>query len=104
LTVYANATMSSYFPDCVSETYQCEVRINDSTIVVSYRSEDGSATIYKGTETGAGHYKLTMEVNGQIKGRATLHRLSADDDLLEGSWYEDGDRGMWQIDLNADDD
>lgn len=105
MAVYPNASMTSYFPsETPSETYPCNVRIDGAVIVITYRANDGSITIYNGRETGIGHYKLTMEINGLAKGRATLHRLNDDEDLLEGSWYEEGQRGMWEIDLNREDD
>ena len=41
-------------------------------------------------------FEKARETDGN--GRATLHRF-ADGLILEGSWFEEGERGMWRIHL-----
>ncbi|PSF09004.1 hypothetical protein C7H09_08160 [Marinobacter fuscus] len=83
-----------HFDDTSYEDEPCQVRIGEKDIVVDYE-EDGKRILYRGHERGAGHYELTSE---QVKGRATLHRFEGSN-ILEGSWIEDGVRGMWKIRL-----
>ncbi|MBY3222789.1 hypothetical protein [Rhizobium laguerreae] len=96
MAIYRNSEMTMYYPEeLASETWPCDVRIDSGTIVVSYRSDDGPV-VYRGTEIEPGHFKLTAtEV---VTGRATLHRFG-DDESFDGRWYENGQVGMWQIDL-----
>lgn len=72
-----------------------DVRIDENEIVVSYKDEDGHV-VYKGVNNGNGHYEL---VAPERSGHVTLHQLP-DSDALEGSWVEDGQRGMWIIYLD----
>lgn len=72
----------------------CEVRICGDEIVVSYEGYNGPE-VWSGKGKD-GHYELRI-VNG--KGRASLHRFSANNSIVEGYWIEDGNQGMWRIRL-----
>ena len=74
---------------------KCQVRIDGNKIVVSYEQPDG-LTVYEGEEFTAGHFRLTCARKG---GRAMLHRAPGEN-VLEGSWTEGEDRGMWRIQLS----
>lgn len=90
------AKMDSVFYD-ETEAYedeQCEIRIDDTEIVISYEDEDGFV-IYKGKNEGNGHYVLTCP---DRNAKATLHQLPGSK-FLEGYWTEDGERGFWRIKL-----
>lgn len=73
--------------------WACVVKIDDERIVVEY-DNDGLRQ-YVGVNDGSGHFELSMEGDD---GRATLHWLR-NSNLLEGSWTENGERGMWRIHL-----
>ncbi len=92
MTTWKNCPLETYWPD---ESNACEVRISGPEIVVSYR-EDGRWMIYKGREIAPGHYELSCAENG---GTATIHR-SGDSEWLEGFWIEEGNEGMWRIQLS----
>jgi hypothetical protein len=96
MPLYRASEMTNFFMEYAAETHACEVRINDGNIAVSYQGENG-VVVYNGTEVEPGHFKLTS--TDSVTGRATLHRF-ADDDILEGRWYEDRTSGMWQITLS----
>ena len=88
--------MECFFPDQYSTSYDCEVRLEHGKIHVAYR-EGELQVVYAGIEEGHGHYEVVAPL---VKGRGSLHRLSAKPDLLEGSWVEGRLRGMWQISLS----
>jgi hypothetical protein len=96
--LWPNASVEVYWPTGGLQRSQCQVRIDDAVITVSYR-EDGGLVSYSGQEEAPGHFKLTCP-SPEKKGRATLHRFP-DDDYLEGYWIEilpDGRvQGMWRI-------
>ncbi len=71
-----------------------EIRITDNELVISYENEAGWVN-YKGMDLGHGHYLLTAPA---VNGRAFIHHLE-NSDILEGSWEEDGEQGMWRIHL-----
>ncbi|MBB4230067.1 hypothetical protein [Rhizobium mongolense] len=100
MALYENCDMTVFFSDEEPmAVYRCDVRIGDGTIVVSYDSENGTV-VYRGNEVAPGHFKLsTLDV---VKGRATLHCFEQST-RLEGTWQEDGARGMWYIDLSEED-
>ena len=92
----------------------CVVTFDDDRIFVSYEvkdDEDGSSinVKYEGKDLGHGHYELHCELRDEQgnegESRATLHRPTARNKMLEGFWEEvwDGEesRGAWQIDLVA---
>jgi len=79
--------------DAAEENYPCTVRISESDIVVEY--QDDGVVSYRGINNGTGHFELTADA---VEGRATLHMFPKST-RLEGSWIEDGARGMWRIDL-----
>lgn len=95
MTIWKHSQMETYFADqTVSNKWPCEVRIGNGKIVVSYES-DGFVT-YEGVDDGTGHFELKNSNN--VRDRATLH-LTVEKDRLEGSWIEEGQEGMWRIDL-----
>lgn len=101
MTVWKNAVMETYFGGNESKNEcECQVRIDGSSIVISYEDEDGKV-IYVGEEVAAGHFKLRCP---ERRARATLHRAPPpDDEYLEGHWVEEGYEGMWRIFLDSDD-
>lgn len=73
------------------------MKINGPEIVVEYRGDvPGGWLRYVGREDGAGHYRLTCP---ERRGNATLHRFK-DSDILDGFWSEDGQIGMWRIQIS----
>lgn len=82
-----------YYSNDVADTnWPCTVRIDDGSILVEY-DNDGLCQ-YVGENDGSDHFELIMKEGGI--GRATLHRVPGTA-VLEGSWVEDGERGMWRI-------
>ncbi len=58
--------------------------------------KDGSNSIeYIGHSEGEGHYLLACP---SVEGEATLHRFR-EGKILEGSWVENGIRGLWRLTL-----
>lgn len=90
-----NSRMSVLYYDrtVADDNWACVVRLSGDEIVVEY-DEDGPVT-YRGLENGSGHFELRT---GDGSGKATLHQFP-DARTLEGSWLEDGVRGMWRIEL-----
>lgn len=94
MVIWKQCTMTTLYHSAdPSEEYPCVVKINDDEILVEY--EDGGYVQYIGKSNGDGHFKL--EGSG-FDGRATLHSFS-EGAVLEGSWIEEGVRGMWRIKL-----
>jgi hypothetical protein len=92
--LWQNSKMTAlYYDDTADENYPCAVRISESEILVEYNDE--GIVQYRGKNDGSGHFELRSDV---VNGRATLHMFSGAL-RLEGSWVEDGARGMWRIDL-----
>ena len=89
------ASILYFSKDAAAENEPCTVKITQEAILVEYIDEDDGLIQYKGKNNGDGHFQLVSE---KVRGRATLHRF-AESTLLEGSWVEDGERGMWKIDL-----
>ena len=92
--IWNNSKMQVLYYDktVADENWPCVVRISDTEIVVEYRDE--GTVIYRGENDGSGHYTLRCSDGSE----ATLHSF-AGSELLEGSWREDGMRGMWRIAL-----
>jgi len=87
--------MESYFPNgSRSHEIDCDVKIGDQEIALSFRGEDGPLT-YAGKEHGEGHFKLKSP---SVEGRATLHLLPCNG-VLEGAWRARGAHGRWRIHL-----
>jgi len=89
-----------YYNEKSADDDKCTVRINDKNIVVSYNEEgEPLAVVYKGTEHGQGHYKLSREDG---RGQASLHQFK-NSLFLDGWWEEEGEegieKGMWRIEL-----
>lgn len=95
MTIWNNSKMAvlHYSKDAADEHWPCIVKLTDDSILVEY--DDEGMVQYTGASKGDGHFAL---VAPEVKGRATLHRLPGEN-VLEGSWAEDGVRGMWKIDL-----
>ena len=62
--------------------------------MVSY-IDDNEVVLYKGKNEQTGHFRLFYE---QKNGRASLHKFDGEN-ILEGSWTEDGDEGFCKIEL-----
>lgn len=97
MTIWKNAHFDTFYYYGEADTSTpCEVTLGHGALTVSYQAEGASGYIvYKGRETARGHFELTAPA---VDGRATLHRFP-DAALLVGCWAQDGDRGMWRIDL-----
>lgn len=97
MTIFKQSLMDTLYFGCeADEGHPCEVRISSGEIVVDYIS-DGERVLYRGIDNGSGHYQLDCP---EVDGRATLHRLSPNSSILEGSWLEGVNRGMWKIHLS----
>ena len=94
MPIWNNCTMTTLYHSAdASEDTACTVKLDGSRILVEY--EDAGIVQYEGESQDDGHYELT---GVGFDGRATLHRF-AESSLLEGSWLEEGYRGMWRIRL-----
>ncbi|MBP8645975.1 MAG: hypothetical protein KBH99_07640 [Syntrophobacteraceae bacterium] len=94
--IWQNSKMDSlyYTKHAAEEGTHCIVKITDDEILVEYEGDDGLRQ-YVGKNSGDGHFELhTPDGEGQ----ATLHQ-SPNSEVLEGSWIEAGERGMWRIEL-----
>jgi hypothetical protein len=98
LTVLANSKLTTlhYSDEPAWENYPCIVKITDKEILIEYHDEDRGTVQYRGLNDGSGHFELSSKVTS---GRATLHMFPKST-VLEGSWIEDGARGMWLIHLS----
>jgi len=96
MAIYKNSKYDILYYDdrSASEDNLCEVRIGEGEMVVDYE-DDGERILYKGRDKGNGHFELYSE---EVKGRATFHMFEGSR-FIEGSWVEDGARGMWKIRL-----
>ena len=81
--------------------FPCRVTFRPGEQEIAY-SNDGPLRagerpdmVYRGKEIGPGHYYLWNDRNGAGKGNARMHLAKAN--VLEGSWEEDGLRGMWMV-------
>jgi hypothetical protein len=90
---WKNSELSSFYRKVDKGSVQ--VQISGSRMLISYEQFDGS-TIWKGEEVSPGHFELTC---ARKNGRATLHRVPGQDDLIEGYWVTGKDQGMWRIQL-----
>ena len=95
MSLYPNCRMETFCVGWEYELQQCEVRIGNGTIAVSYGDSAEGFTVYKGKESSSGHFNLRAD---NIHGYGTLH-LDKEQGLLEGSWHEEGAEGMWRIEL-----
>ncbi len=76
---------------------ECDVRIEDTRLVVSYWDDDG-AVVFAGRANEGGRFELWCRTRPI---RAELAK-SADGARLSGSWTQDDESGPWSIDLAAD--
>jgi hypothetical protein len=99
MPVYPNSKMDSYSAHGGPERSECDVNIENGAISISYREGTG-VVVYKGEEIQPGHFKLKAEsTNRIVNSTATLHQFHGED-VLEGSWLEEGYIGMWRIVLS----
>ncbi len=82
-----------YHSEDRSDDFPCVVKLSENEILVEY--EDDGYVQYTGVAKGAGHFELSAP---EVSGHASLHRFEGSE-ILEGSWLEDGYRGMWRIRL-----
>lgn len=93
--LYPTARMDTLYNGCDADLQDpCAVRIGEHEIRIEY-AFDGEPTVYVGQAIAPGHYRLDREGGG---GHASLHRFPGSS-ILEGSWVEEGERGMWRIEL-----
>lgn len=93
---YGKSKMDSYNPDQSWLDHPCVVVLEGDAITVEYDDEGWQS--YQGSDKGSGHYELfSRSFSG---GRATLHRFDGGL-ILEGSYEEQGSKGMWRIRLVA---
>lgn len=98
-TLFPNARMDTLYNGCDADLQDpCAVRIDGDHIHVEYEF-DGERTVYAGKALAPGHFCLQTEDG---TGKATLHQLPGSQ-YLEGSWVEEGERGMWRIELQPAD-
>ena len=92
------AKMDSVFYDETSanEHEECNVRIDNSCIEVTYEDEEGNRVLYAGQDKGNGHFILECDL---LNGRAVLHQIP-NSRVLEGYFVENSTRGFWRIILN----
>lgn len=94
MKIWPNSTMTMlYYSDAPSEEWPCVVKLSEAEILVEY--EFNGFRQYRGQARGPGHYELSAP---ELSGRASLHRFEGAE-VLDGSWVEDGYRGMWRIKL-----
>ena len=95
MTIWNASKMTTLFYSDVpaAEDDPCVVKIDDDEIVIEY--EDDGIVQYRGSNRGDGHFELRAT---RGKGKASLHMFPGAL-IIEGSWIEDGYRGMWRIKL-----
>lgn len=95
MTIWNNSKMCILFysDESAKENFPCIVKINDDEILVEYK--DDGLVQYRGINNKNGHFELYSH---EVNGNASLH-MSPGELVLEGSWIENGLRGMWLIDL-----
>ena len=95
MTIWNASKMTTLFysDEPAAEDYPCVVKIDDNEIVIEY--EDDGIVQYRGSNRGDGHFEL--HATG-VEGKASLHMFPGSS-IIEGSWIEDGYRGMWRIKL-----
>ena len=93
--LWTNSKMTNlhYDAEAADENIPCTVRLSDSEILIEYHEE--GLVQYRGPNDGSGHFELRADA---ISGRATLHMFPGSS-RLEGSWVEEGERGMWRIEM-----
>jgi hypothetical protein len=96
LNIWNHCTADTVFysKDEAWTDYPCTVKLTDEEIIVEYE-EDDQIVQYRGRNNGDGHFELTSK---EVGGRASLHMFHSSR-ILEGSWRESGERGMWIIRL-----
>ena len=94
MPIWNSCTMTTlYYSEDASDDDPCVVRIDENGILVEY--EDEEIVQYTGTRNGEGHFELR---GVGFDGHASLH-MFPESSVLEGSWVEEGQRGMWRIRL-----
>lgn len=82
--------------DAMTE-FEVELRLDEKELVISYEDEDAQGkplvVIYRGKNSGDGHFELRAT---GVEGRATLHK-HPQHDVFEGTWIEEGAKGMWRL-------
>lgn len=80
-----------YSNDPAEVDFPCVVKIDENEILVEY--EDDGTVQYRGRNKGTGHFEL---LSPDVGGKASLHMFPSSS-ILEGSWIEGSERGMWKI-------
>ncbi|HEY8063299.1 MAG TPA: hypothetical protein VIF40_01055 [Methylosinus sp.] len=95
MPIFKGSTIDWYMASGIVRNHPCEVRIDVSSVVVSFRYENINY-VCSGHEIAKGHFELK---DPDRKAKATLH-MKPDDDVLEGWWLEGGYDCMWRITLD----
>jgi hypothetical protein len=88
------SSLMSYLHYGDATDVDCEVVLAEGRVAISVRLDVGY-DVYEGDERGVGHYSVTLVGGG---GGGTLHRMPGSD-MLEGSWWQGRERGMWRFQL-----
>lgn len=98
MTIWEKSIMEMAFQDQdrPHEKVECNVSINDQSIVVSYE-RDGHSVVYQGENAGTGNFVLACP---EIDGKASLH-IVKDGEVLDGYWIVAGEKGYWKISLKG---
>jgi hypothetical protein len=89
---YSKSKMDTFYPMAQADLqYDCIVEISDEALVVKYMHE-GKLSEYVGVADGPGHYLVSGK---GIPATASLHL--SEGRILEGSWKEHQQFGMWRI-------
>lgn len=92
---YSKSKMDTFYPVAEADLEDdCIVEISDEKLVVKYMN-DGELVEYVGMADGPGHYLITGK---GFKAKASLHL--SEGRILEGSWEQDQQYGMWRISLD----
>ena len=91
---YSKSRMDTFYKKGDASLHvECIVEISDDALVLMYRNTAGEFVEYVGEAQGPGHYLLRGK---GFPSASTLHRIE-DYLVLEGSYDEDGELGMWRI-------
>ncbi len=93
MSIWKAKMETAFFDDTSAYEQECEVRINDANIAISYEDEEFGRVVYTGRDHGGGHFILEQQ---ELQAKATLHQVKGSK-VLEGYWVEEGVRGFWRI-------
>jgi hypothetical protein len=98
MPIWEDCTMTTVcIGEAPADVRRCNVRIDESSLVIDYYDDEFGLVTYRGANDGSGHFGLTSDENPI--GRASLHRFP-EGAILEGYWIEEGYEAFWRIELN----